>query len=498
MQAAQFDTQKSVAAARTFLAKQKKLLIGGEWTFSASGEAFDSIDPSTEEILAAVPAGAAADVDKAAAAARYALEAGDWPQMSLGDRGRLLLRLADLVEKNAAELSAIETFDNGAPVGFTGYALKLVVDNIRYYAGLTTKLYGESLDLRNDFGAFHVYTRREPAGVVGLITPWNGSLGVLSFKLPAALAAGCTCIVKPAELTSLSALRLGELIEEAGIPPGVVNIVTGLGATAGDALAKHPGVDKLSFTGSTAVGRRLIENSARDFKRLTLELGGKSPLIIMNDADLGEAIPTAANAVFANTGQICIASSRLFVESGVFDKVVEGVAEIAEKLTLGNGFAEGTDLGPLISEKQRERVAGYLHIARSEGADFIAGGNAPSSTGYYLEPTVLANVPQNSRVMREEIFGPVVVAIPFDDLDAALRMANDTEYGLGSGIFTQNLQVAHRAAKRLRAGSVWVNNYGTTDPSVSFGGFKQSGWGRELGRAGLDAYLENKSVVVKL
>jgi phenylacetaldehyde dehydrogenase len=487
-----------IVLARRFMQTPKALLIGGKWMPAKSGKMIESIDPATEEVIAHIAAGDAADVDAAVAAARLAFETGDWPAATPAKRGALLWRLADLIERNSAELAAIETFDNGAPLAMTNYMMATAAEFLRFFAGQATKLYGQTVEISSPIGEFHAYTRGEPVGVAGLITPWNGPLGTVCIKVGPAIAAGCTCVLKPAELTSLTAIRFGELVIEAGFPPGVINIVTGHGAEAGSAIATHSGIDKISFTGSTAVARTLIDAAKGNFKRLTLELGGKSPLIIDDEAELESAIPGAAMAIFANSGQVCFAGSRLFIHSKIYDNVVAGLADVSKEFTLGNGFDPATRLGPVISRKQQDRVMSYIESGRAAGAEIVTGGQTHSNLGYFVQPTIFANVDRNATIAREEIFGPVLVANRYDDLDEVIKIANDTPYGLGSGVFTRDLSKAHRIAKRLRAGNVWINCYGVMDPSMPFGGFKESGWGRELGSAGVDAFREFKSVFARL
>jgi acyl-CoA reductase-like NAD-dependent aldehyde dehydrogenase len=481
-----------------FLAGSKRMLIDGEWTESDTGTLLEAIDPASEKVMVKFPAGSRTDVDRAVKAARRAFGEGPWPATSGAQRGALLWRLADLIEANIAELAALETYDNGAPVWVTTHMIQTAIGVFRYYAGMASKIYGQTAEISDARGEFHAYTRAEPVGVVGAITPWNAPLTVVCNKVAPALAAGCTCVVKPPELTSLTALRFGELAQEVGIPPGVINIVTGLGSEAGQALAEHPDVDKISFTGSTATGRRLIAAAGGNFKRLTLELGGKSPLIIMDDADLERAVPGAAMAIFANSGQVCFAGSRLFVHASVYDRVVEGIAEFGSKLKLGNGFEPDSQLGPVVSRTQLERVMSYIGSGVAEGVRLVTGGKSVGKTGYFVQPTVFANVNPGSRIAREEIFGPVLVANRFDDLSTVLAHANDTLYGLGAGIYTRNVSTAHRVAKRLYAGNVWINCYGVLNPAMPFGGFKESGWGREFGTEGIQAFLETKAIYTQL
>jgi phenylacetaldehyde dehydrogenase len=438
------------------------------------------------------------DVDRAVAAARAAFDSGPWPEMSPAGREALLWKLADLIEQHAAEFAEIESVDNGK----TRFMASIIDvpgtrDYFRYMAGWATKIEGTTMQtsIGGIPGAkFHTYVAREPVGVVAQIVPWNFPLAMAAWKLAPALAAGCTCILKPAEQTPLSALRLGELIIAAGFPPGVVNVLTGLGETAGAALVAHPGVDKIAFTGSTEVGK-LINKSATDtLKRVSLELGGKSPVIVLPDADVDMVIGGAAMAIFFNSGQVCTAGSRLYVHSKIFDRVVEGLSAAANGIRLGPGLDQATQMGPLVSKEQQERVLGYIESGRKQGASVLAGGEAPSHPGYFVKPTVMVNVRPEMRVVREEIFGPVLVAQRFDEIDDVVKAANDSPYGLGASVWTNNLSAAHRLIPRIKAGTVWVNCHNMVDPNMPFGGFKQSGFGREHGHAAMDMYTELKSV----
>jgi phenylacetaldehyde dehydrogenase len=480
------------------LKRSGRLLIGGEWLDSQSAISIPVIDPATGEEIATVADANAADVDKAVAAARAAFERGAWPSMLPAEREALLWRLADLIERNADELAELESIDNGK----TRFMASVVDvpgarNHFRYMAGWATKIEGSTIDVSIGAppgGRVNAYTRREPVGVVAQIIPWNFPLVMAAWKLGPALAAGCTCVLKPAEQTPLSALRLGELIGEAGFPPGVVNILTGYGETTGAALVAHPGVDKIAFTGSTAVGK-LINTVATDtLKRVSLELGGKSPVIVLPDADVDAAIGGAAGAIFFNAGQVCAAGSRLYVHRKIFDRVVEGVGGAAQSIRLGPGLDPSTQMGPLVSREQQERVIGYIESGRSAGAAVIAGGEAPQHPGFFVEPTVLANVSPAMRVVQEEIFGPVVVAQRFDDLDEVAALANDTRYGLSASIWSNDLTAVHRLVPKIRAGTVWVNAHGPVDANMPFGGFKHSGFGREHGRVGIEMYTELKSV----
>src|ERR1700733_8805851 len=430
------------SAAETFLAKEHKLLIDGKWVAARSGKTFPVEDPATEETIAHVPAGDKADIDLAVAAARRAFETGPWSRISPGDRSRLVWQLGDLLEKHIDEFAELEALDNGKPVTNARKGdVQGSIDMLRYMAGWSTRLNGETIPVSSP-GNWHAYTLREPVGVVGQIIPWNFPLMMAAWKLAPALAAGCTIVLKPAEQTPLTALRFGELIQEAGIPDGVVNIVTGYGETAGAALANHPDVDKVAFTGSTEVGKLIVKAAAGNLKRVSLELGGKSPAIVFPDADLDLAIFGTAEAIFYNQGQCCTAGSRLFAHKSIYDKIVAGVSEEAGKLKVGHGLDPSVNLGPLVSKEQHERVKGFLEAGRQEGAEVVTGGKVVGNQGYFVEPTVLARTDRNMKVVREEIFGPVVCVQSFDDadLDAVAKFANDTEYGLSSSVWTRNLK----------------------------------------------------------
>src|SRR5271166_2716855 len=485
-----------------FLGVPRQLFINGRWSDSASGRTFDTPNPATGETLARVAEGEAEDIDRAVRAARRAFESGPWSTMTPSERGRIIWRIGDLILEHLDELAQLESLDNGKPFAVARAAdVPLAADLFHYMAGWATKIEGNTISISVPYmpGAnFHAYTLREPVGVVGQIIPWNLPLLMAAWKLGPALACGNTVVLKPAEQTPLTALRLAELIAEAGIPDGVVNVVPGFGETAGAALAAHHDVDKVAFTGSTEVGKLILQAAAGNLKKVSLELGGKSPNVIFDDADLDAAIPGAASAIFFNHGQCCCAGSRLYIEQKVFDEVVEGVADQAKKIKVGPGFEPDTSMGPLVSQEQLNRVCGYLEAGFSEGAKAVVGGGRHGDKGYFVKPTVLVNTNEKMKVVQEEIFGPVVTAIPFRDPAELVTQANDSVYGLAAGIWTRDIQKAHRLAARLRAGTVWINCYNIFDAALPFGGYKQSGWGREMGHEVLEQYTEVKAVCTAL
>ncbi|TDR85524.1 aldehyde dehydrogenase family protein [Enterovirga rhinocerotis] len=479
--------------------KLKKLFIDGQWVEARSGKTFQSHNPATGEVLADVAEGDAADIDRAVEAARRAFE-GPWSKWKPAERQLLLLRLADLIEENIEELATLDTLDMGAPISRTRGNKQRAVGMLRYYAAHAVTIHGETIE--NSLpGDIFSYTLKEPVGVVGAIIPWNGPLTATLWKIGPALATGCTVVLKPAEEAPLTPLRIAELCEQAGVPPGVVNVVPGYGETAGAALSGHMGVDKVAFTGSHVTGQKIVQASANNLKRVSLELGGKSPDIVFADADLDAAVPGAAMAVFANSGQICSAGTRLFVERKIYDEFTARVAEFSRSLKVGDGIDPEVQVGPLVSTEQLDRVTGYLKVGQEEGAKALAGGarltDGALSKGFFVPPTVFANVKDDMRIAREEIFGPVISAIPFDDIDEVIKRGNNTDFGLGSGLWTRDVSKAHKIAKSLRAGSVWVNCYQAMDPAVPFGGYKMSGYGRESGLQHVEEYLNVKAVWIK-
>jgi phenylacetaldehyde dehydrogenase len=491
-------TDRTEERVQAFISNPGKLLIDGEWVPAASGRTFDTINPATEEKLAEVAYGEKEDIDRAVRAARKAFAYDSpWRRMSPSARGKLIWRIGDLIEQHVEELAMLESLDNGKPLGVARVAdVPLAADLFHYMAGWPTKILGDTTPISAP-GEYLSYTLREPVGVVGQIIPWNFPLLMAAWKLGPALATGCTVVLKPAEQTPLSALYLGELLLEAGLPGGVVNIVTGFG-DAGAALSGHDDVDKVAFTGSTEVGRLIVGAAAGNLKKVSLELGGKSPNVVFADADLDAAVIGAANGIFFNHGQCCNAGSRLYIQDAAFDDVVAGVAEQAKNITVGSGLDAGTQMGPLISDEQFEKVLGYLQSGADAGAEAVVGGGRVGDRGYFVQPTVLTNTTGDMKVVREEIFGPVVCAIPFSDPEEIVPIANDTNYGLAAGVFTRDITKALRTAARLRAGTVWINTYHVFDAAQPFGGYKESGWGREMGHQVLENYLETKAVCVAL
>ncbi|MGA8149956.1 MAG: aldehyde dehydrogenase family protein [Terriglobales bacterium] len=475
-----------------------QLLINGEWTSGAAR--FDSINPATGEVLAQVVDASPEDVDRAVSAARRALEdrTGPWRKMSASERGRIIWRLADLVEKNIEELAEIETLDNGKPISESrNIDMPMVVDVLRYFAGLATKIQGETV---NTVETAFTYTLREPVGVVGLIIPWNFPLLLASYKVGPALACGNTVVLKPAEQTPLSTLRFGELAIEAGVPAGVLNILTG-GPETGKAMVRHPGIDKIAFTGSTAVGREIMRGAADGLKRVTLELGGKSPNIVFADSEIDEAVKGAINGIFYGKGEVCNAGSRLFVESKVQDEFMEKLVARAKRLQPGDPLDPKTRMGSIVSQEQMQTVLGYIEAGKREGAKLIAGGNRVSldgSQGFFIEPTIFGGVNNNMKIAQEEIFGPVLATLSFDDVDQAVDLANRNPYGLAAAVWTRDVKKAHNVSRQLKAGTVWINTYGLLNAALPFGGYKNSGFGRELGMHAIEHYTELKMVWLNL
>lgn len=482
----------------TFLSgRSKELFIDGKWTPAISGETFETINPSNGQSLARIAAGSAADVEAAVSAARRAFE-GSWSRFTPYERQGCILKLADLVDRHFDELSLLDSLEMGAPLSrLRANSHKRAIGRLRFYAGLSATIHGQTID-NSAAQEMFTYTAREPIGVVGAIIPWNAPLTSAIWKIGPALATGCTVVLKPAEQASLSCLRLAELVIEAGVPPGVVNVVTGFGESAGAALTQHLDVDKVAFTGSHLVGQKIIQASIGNLKRVTLELGGKSPDIVFADADLEKAVPGAAMGVFGNTGQVCCAGTRLFVERSIYDEFVARVSEFGSRLVVGDGLDPKTQIGPVVSKEQLDRILSYIQIGLNEGATTLSGGSRVSdehlANGYFLLPTVFCNVNDSMRIVREEIFGPVVCAIPFDTIEEVERRANATPFGLGSGVWTRDVKKVHRLAKTIKAGSVWVNCYNVMDPAVPFGGNKLSGYGREGGVDHVHEYLNTKSV----
>jgi phenylacetaldehyde dehydrogenase len=483
----------------SFVAQNHKFLIDGAWADGLSADSIEVFDPSTGAKINQVQSAGPVDVDAAVAAARKAFEAGPWPKMKPDERAKLLWRLADLIESEQQSIAEIEVMDNGKPIRDALAAdLPSAIDCLRYTSGWCTKINGEAIPMSLP-GSWHAYTVREPVGVVAAIVPWNFPFLIAVQKLAPALATGCTVILKPAEQTPFSALRLGQLVMDAGFPAGVVNVLTG-GPETGAALVSHPGVDKVSFTGSTEVGRDIVRASAGNLKRVSLELGGKSPVVVFPDADLDKAIPGIAHGIFFNTGQCCVAGTRLFLHASVFDRTVEGLADQATRLRIGPGLDPETQLGPLVSDMQLNRVNSFIEQSRRDGASVVTGGARHGNQGYFIMPTILAGTTREMSVVNEEVFGPVICAMRYedDDLDKIAKEANSTTYGLAASIWTSNVSTGHRLASKIDAGSIWINNDVAGDPALPFGGFKQSGWGRESGFGSIELHTELKTIVVKL
>ncbi|MBO3762185.1 aldehyde dehydrogenase family protein [Ciceribacter sp. L1K22] len=494
------NSEPRTEGAKAFLAKRRKqLFIDGTWRDASDGGSFETFDPASGKLLAELAGGTATDVDAAVASARSALGSHEWKGLTPSARGKLLWKIAELIEAHVEELAELETLDQGKSYKTGRFGeIPASAEQFRYYAGFCTKILGTtiptSIAYQPEGKQIFAYTTREPIGVVAAITPWNSPMLMAAMKLAPALAAGCTVVLKPAEETSLTASRLVELMIEAGLPKGVVNLVTGFGETVGAALTAHPDVDKMAFTGSTEVGKLIVKVAQGNLKKLTLELGGKSPAIVMPDADMALAIPGIARGIFSNSGQVCVAGSRVYAHRKIFEEVVEKVSKAASALKLGHGLDESTDLGPLVNRKQADRVADFINEGTAEGAHIAAGGRQDGEFGTFFEPTVVTSVRPDMRLMREEIFGPVVAVTPFDDVEEAIIYANDSPYGLAGSIWTQDLSAAHRLAASVKAGTIWINCHSYFSPELPKGGHKQSGWGYENGAQGLENYLETKTV----
>lgn len=487
--------QAGIERARQWVASPKQLLINGKWVESLSGERFDTTNPADESLITTVASAGSADVDMAVKAARDALQVSSWSSINPHARAAYLLKIADLVEAHADELAAIETLDNGVPFTASRARIPHIAETFRYYAGWASKIYGTTN--ASDSARF-IYMLREPMGVCALINAWNVPLGMAATKLAPALACGNTTVLKPAEQAPLSTLRLAELIQSTGLPDGVLNVLPGLGVQTGAAMSTHPDIDKIAFTGSTVVGKNILQSAAGNLKKVTLELGGKSPNIIFEDADLDAAIHAAAGSFCRNSGQICSSGTRLLVQESVYAQVVERVCALSSQNKVGEPFSSSTQLGPLISKLQLDRVLTHIASAKAEGATLALGGNRVGARGYFVEPTVFTHVDNRMKIAQEEIFGPVLCVIPFKDEADAVRIANDTIYGLAAAVWTRDGAKAQRMARAIKAGRVWINTYGEADPVMSIGGYKQSGWGREYGSESIEAYTQTKSIMLKL
>lgn len=492
--------EASNQAAIQFLERKRlNMLIDDEWVQAAEEKLLEVFDPATGGKLLDVPYASADDVDRAVQAARRAFDKGPWPRMTPAERGRVLTRVADLIERHAEELAELETLDNGKPLATaTHFEIPMAAQQFRFFGGVGHSIAGQTLSPSINYQPpgqrVVAYTRKQPIGVVGAIIPWNAPLIMAALKLAPSLASGCTVVLKPAEDTPLTALRLGELLIEAGVPPGVINIVPGVGEVAGVALANHLLVDKITFTGSTAVGKSILDAARGNLKKVSLELGGKSPVIILADADLDAAIEGAASALLYNTGQTCVAGSRLYVHESVYSDVIEGLSKRLSSARLGHGLNPETEIGPLVSPRQADRVFDYIDMGRAEGANILSGGDRLGPNGTFVTPVTMVNVAMDARVMQEEIFGPVIACTPFGEIDSLLTMANDSIYGLAASVWTRDLSAAHRLSEDVRAGTVWVNCHSYFEPTLPVGGFKQSGWGHDSGVIALDNYLETKTV----